>query len=43
MVEENLLPESSRGTGVILRHDDEFPENAHTGAIEDSFIEKHKA
>jgi hypothetical protein len=42
MIEENLLSESSRETGLILPHDYEFPENAHTGAIEDSFMKKHR-
>jgi len=42
MIEQNLIPGSTRSTGLVLPHDFDFPEKAHTGALKDSFIKKHR-
>ena len=42
MMEQKLIPGSTRSTGLVLPHDFNFPEKAHTGALKDSFIKKHR-
>ncbi len=42
MIEQRLIPGSTRSTGLVLPHDFDFPEKAHTGALKDSFIKKHR-
>ena len=42
MIEQKLIPGSTRSTGLVLPHDYDFPEKAHTGALEESFIKKHR-
>ena len=42
MIEQKLIPVSSQSTGLVLPHDYDFPEKAHTGALEESFIKKHR-
>ncbi len=42
MIEQKLIPGSTRSTGLVLPPDFDFPEKAHTGALKDSFIKKHR-
>ena len=42
MLEQKLIPASSQSSGLVLPHDYDFPEKAHTGALKDSFIKKNR-
>ena len=42
MMEQKLISGSTRSTGLVLPHDFDFPEKAHTGALKDSFIKNHR-